>query len=351
MRIAFILDHPLKLYRIPFFKLLASKYKNEIVVFHSGVKQAQEKLYFEECIVKRKSIMCVFDYRKGINLDNFDVVVCMQNLRLLNLWQLSLKRNRSFKLIHWGIGVSSSNGLSSQSYFIKSTRNWIMNYADAIVFYSYYPLKFIKKSLQEKCFVALNTIENTLSEDLSSSKKDSFIFIGSLDKRKGLRETIISFHKYLSQNPINIRKLIIIGEGVEYEFISHYVSSNHLEGSIILVGRLDNPIDKKEYFKRSIACISLNQAGLSVLESFSFGVPFVTKANAISGGEHLNIKNNLNGFLVNDLDEFINKLNWFDQSMEKAKKLGENAFSYFKEKANMDQMVDSFEKAFNYIIS
>ncbi len=60
-----------------------------------------------------------------------------------------------------------------------------------------YPLKFIKKSLQEKCFVALNTIENTLSEDLSSSKKDSFIFIGSLDKRKGLRETIISFHKYL----------------------------------------------------------------------------------------------------------------------------------------------------------
>lgn len=350
MKIGFILDHPLKQYRVSFFNLLSSKYNHEIIVFHSGNKLEEDRLCFKQQIVEKKNITRGIDYRKGIDLKGVEIVICMQNMRLLNLWLISLNKTREYKLIQWGIGVSSSKGLTSQSSIMKFARNFLMSFADALIFYSKYPMKFVRPSFRKKCFIALNTIDNKSSMDLSTSLKDSFIFIGSLNKRKGLREMIIAFQKYLSDNPTNIKKFIIIGEGEESKFISDFMTYYQLEGNIILAGKIEDHDQKKTYFEKSIASLSLNQAGLSVLESFSYGVPFVTKHHTISGGEHLNIIDNENGFLINNIEEFIEKLKWFDQNVQDAQKLGHNAFKYYLNKASMDQMVDTFENAINYTI-
>lgn len=349
MKIAFILDHALMHYRVSFFNMLATNYDHEVVVYHSGNELSHEGLRFKQIITRSKKILRVFDYRQGISINSFDIVVCMQNIRLLNLWALSLNKKRKFRLIHWGIGVSSAKGLRSQSSAVRTVRNFLMNFADAVVFYSTFPLQFIKKSHFSKSFVALNTVDNGLAEDLSSLPKDSFIFIGSLNKRKGLLEMVSGFHRYLQHKPSSISKLFIIGEGEEYANLSEYISSHGLEDNILMLGKIENPKEKIAYFSRSIASISLNQAGLSVLESFSFGVPFITKKDAISGGEHLNIRNFENGFLVGDINDFVDKLSWIDQHLEDAKKLGTNAFSYYSKKASMDLMVRSFENAIRHV--
>lgn len=348
MNIAFILDHPLKSYRVPFFNLLYSRYGHKIVIYHPGNMYTSEFIDFKQVITPDKKIFNIFFFRKKINSATHDVVICMQNMRMLNLWILSINKFRRYKLIQWGIGVSSASGLNSERSFTRLLRNFLITLADAVVFYTPFSMQFVNRSHLNKCFVAQNTIYNNLSEDFSSHPKSSFIFIGSLNKRKGLREMIKIFHQYINNNPINIKTLYIIGDGEEYNYLKEYIDNNELQENIFLLGKIENMQEKISFFKRSIASISLNQAGLSVLESFSFGVPFITKEKAISGGEHLNIKNNENGYLIQNTNELLTKMMYLDENVEYGQILGHNAFSYYHNKASMELMVDNFERAIKY---
>ena len=345
LKIAFILDHGLMHYRLPFFTKLSLK-GYDITIFHSGKIVVNHNINFRQIYTPEKSILKVLNYKTIENLDNYDIVVCMQNIRLINLWWLTFNPYRKNKIIQWGIGSSSAKGLGSQSKTIKIIRNLLVSKADAVVYYSNYPLLNTNIRHINKAFVALNTIDNPISTDLSGSKKDSFLFIGSLNKRKGLMSILSAFNDYLkNHNPENIKNLIIIGEGEEGISVKKFVKDNNLEGNIYLIGKLDNFESKLPYFEKSIASISMRQAGLSVLESFSFGLPFVTLKNAISGGEHLNITNEENGFLLDSEDDLQNLLKWFDLNEENARILGKNAFDFYTESANMNNMVEVFDCA------
>ena len=100
------------------------------------------------------------------------------------------------------------------------------------------------------------------------------------------------------------------------------------------------------YYEESIFSISYGQAGLSVLQALGFGVPFITKKNAISGGEKYNIKNGYNGFLIEDsliaLSNIILKL---CIDIKYAKQLGENAFYYYQQFCIISNMVKGIQDA------
>ena len=99
------------------------------------------------------------------------------------------------------------------------------------------------------------------------------------------------------------------------------------------------------YYKESIFSISYGQAGLSVLQALGFGVPFITKKNAISGGEKYNIKNGYNGFLIEDslvvLSNIILKL---CIDIKYAKQLGEKAFYYINNSCIISNMAKGIQK-------
>ena len=175
MKVAFILDHALMHYRIPFFNLLQERYGHDIVVYHSGKLIKEGNVNFNQIIVKNIKILGIFDYRTNVDIKSHDIIVCMQNIRLLNLWTLSVNPFRRYRVIQWGIGTSSASGLGSQSSTIKIVRNFLMSFADAIVFYSFFPIKYLSSSHKNKTFVALNSVENVLKEDLSSYSKKAFI--------------------------------------------------------------------------------------------------------------------------------------------------------------------------------
>src|SRR5699024_9648550 len=197
MKIAFILDHRLYHYREAFFEKLTSK-GYEIDIFHIGPPIEFENSHnLKQVVVKYSKPFKKFTYYQLPSLNKYSVVIIMQNIRLINLWTTTLSFKRKYKVIHWGIGVSSSKGLQKKVNLISRFRGWLSSFADAIILYSSYPLRFYSKDNQIKSFIANNTIHNFQSFDSSSSHKDSFLFIGSINERKGLETLIRAFKQYL----------------------------------------------------------------------------------------------------------------------------------------------------------
>ena len=102
-------------------------------------------------------------------------------------------------------------------------------------------------------------------------------------------------------------------------------------------------------FSNSILCISPSQAGLSVLLSLGHGVPFVTRHNAITGGEKNNIINNFNGFLYSTENELFNLILNSYNDVNRLKKIGLQCHDYYKKKCSIENMGKGFIDSINYV--
>lgn len=348
-KVAFILDHDLKAYRLPLFLKLQDS-GVDVTVFHSGDEVDVSK-GFKQKLIKRV-LLGPFEYRSLPPLSGFDIVVHMQNIRMLNLWFMTFNPFRRFKLIHWGIGMSSRKGVYEQSKFIIKLRNLLAFFSSSQVLYSEYPLRYFSKIVLSKTFVAHNTVYSPFSVDLSNRAKKHFLFIGALNKRKGLVDLIDAFEVYLSfAVKSEVRKLVIIGDGEERSNLNKMIVERNLQDYVELVGQVQDEKLKASYFEGALACISPKQAGLSVLESFSYGVPFLAYHNAISGGEHLNIISGSNGFLAKDKPDLTKLMIKLSSDLEEASEMGARAFAYYHEFRSLNNMVDSFRESFNYVSS
>lgn len=347
INIIFVLDHALKSYRVPFFNLLSDIDHYQITIVHPGKeieglnKITQLKSY---TIFKCLGV----ELRNKLKIKENDVIIYMQNIRIANLWLITLNPFKNYKLIHWGIGTSSSKRLSLNKNLFTWFRNMLAKHASALILYTDFPLSLFSAKVKEKTFIANNTIFNPLMENLSGMEKDSFIFIGSLDKRKGLDLLLKSFSSF-SKKTGSPLKLVIIGSGSEELSLKILAKQLDIENLVEFKRAITDDKLKKEYFRKAIACVSPLQAGLSVLESFSYGVPFITYRNAISGGEHLNIINYNNGMLVNNENELTTSLMKINEDRELAKRLGNNAYKHYYEKRQMKHMVSVFKEAIDYV--
>ena len=195
-------------------------------------------------------------------------------------------------------------------------------------------------------YVANNTFHVEGSESCSASPiKDIFINVGTLDSRKQNDVLILAFSKLIKVNKSNLY-LYIIGEGSERSYLEDLIKTLNLEKNIFMPGRLEDINVLKKYYSRAIASVSFGQAGLAVLQSMALGVPFITKINAVSGGEKFNIINGFNGILCEDnINSLAEVMCQIANNLDYARNIGNNAFNYYTNHANIDVMVSGFQSA------
>ena len=174
--------------------------------------------------------------------------------------------------------------------------------------------------------------------------KDAFIFVGSMDPRKRLDVMINAFANAIPYLPSSI-KLKLIGNGVDFEKAKNLIEKLKIKDRIQLLGRINETEILQEHYKSALASISFGQAGLGVLQSLGYGVPFITSKNAISGGEICNINHESNGYLIEDnqasLEQIMIKLG---NDVQLSKLLGKNAFDHYTSKCTIEHMANKFKE-------
>lgn len=236
------------------------------------------------------------------------------------------------RLIFWGIGVAASYNtrFDSVEYTAPSFMDMI-SISDAVVFYTDYPYKKYESQGADtrKMFVAPNTVYVKHTDfPANMEDKNIILFVGSLYPQKRVDVLIEHYGKAFHKNK-NVPDLIIIGDGECRLEIQESVNKNGLNEKVSLLGEIYDEERLSQYFLHALAVVSPDQAGLSVLKSMGYGAPFITKKDAISGGEILNIANGVNGVLFDEFSELEAIISDMAENKMKYIEMGKNAKEFY----------------------
>lgn len=348
MKVLYV-TNKIPIYRKKLYERLGKKI--ELTIAHYGNSSSSK--FYNERIIETSTGRLFTKIKTKIDYDNFDVVIIWGNLRLFEVYKLTLKRKRKFKLILFGPGVSASYTKKYDSDKVVSIiYKKLIKKADAAIFYDNYPV--IKYSslnvLPDKLFSAPNTVDIDNSNVDISNKRSSFMFFGTLYKEKGTDVLLKAYKTLKERRGTELPKLNILGDGPEFQSLRNWVKLNELDAQIKFYGRVTDKNEIEKYFSKAIACISPRQAGLSVVESMAYGVPFVTSKYPITGGEYTAIVEGANGYffdgsvkgLVKTLENIIESANQFN--------LNQNCIEYYNRFRSPELWVNQVLKALDFVL-
>lgn len=346
-----ILYNQLFHYRIPVWNILAEKCELTVTYTTGGEIAVPNSVNFQVMYLPaikkaNRFVIQKADIRKLSK--QYDVVIAYGDIAWLKFSTLPWFNKQ--KVIFWTLGVSASY---DSGYDKKSTwdtiRAFFYKQANAMAFYTSYPIdKYEKMGIpRERMFEAPNTV--AVESVDSGIEKDSLLFIGTLYRQKGI-QYLLDAYKSNKDNP-NLVPLYIIGKGPDSDIISNWIRENDLQDLIRMKGAIYDNAEKAKYFARAYACISPLQAGLSVLESMGYGVPFITIRDAITGGEVFNIHNGIDGVLMDSVDQLSDVVADIFNNKQKYLDYGIKAKSFYDNNRKPEHMAAGLWSAIQYVLN
>jgi len=106
----------------------------------------------------------------------------------------------------------------------------------------------------------------------------NLIYVGRLSKNKKPFFLVKSFKKCLDVIPENVC-LLLVGEGEESVRISNYIKEHGIEKRVLQKGHINDYDTLRSLYESSIFSVSPGYVGLSITQSFGFGVPMLISKN------------------------------------------------------------------------
>jgi len=342
-------------YNVPLYNYLCNYFL--VTIGYTGNAKDSDLNRFNVQKLNTYSFRSLF-FVKGLRsfCGNFDVVIYMADLHFISFCFLPFTKN-NFKVISWSIGFRASYKRKYDIYRKKDIVDYLylllLRQSNANVFYSKGATKFWGNLLcEKKVFIANNTIKVDVDKEfVIHNSRTRLVFIGTLYKQKGIDELLRVVKRLIDSNLLKDRVILdIIGDGPEYCMIRDYIKINKLESTIQLYGSIYDSAVLTKLFSNCILCISPSQAGLSVLLSLGYGVPFVTKYDAITGGEMNNIVNGVTGYLYNSEDELYNIILNSYNDTRSLEQMGLQSYEYYKSHCTIEKMGDGFIEAIDFVL-
>lgn len=286
---------------------------------------------------------------------NYDIVLVVPHYSNLSFCTLPFFKRKN-KVIGWSNGQRANYKVRFDLDRKKKLTDYvtaaILKRCDANVIYVREAIDWLasfgipKKSI----FAAQNTVPVNHMV-IEYSQKTSILFVGSLYKKKGLDELIDCYYEAYKSHLSDALPLSIIGKGEEEKRIKEKVKKLGLEHNVTFWGAIYDENELSKHFSTALISVSPKQAGLSVLQSLGYGCPFITRKNAISGGEIVNVKDGETGILYNSTKDLINIFEDVYLHPVKYIEMGVKAKKYYEDYASPRVMVQGFLDAFKYVCS
>jgi glycosyltransferase involved in cell wall biosynthesis len=254
----------------------------------SNFKLYSGDFYFEKSVVTDDS------FEQRIKINNFfflrrkflfqtgiwgsalssDLLVLEMNPRIISNWIILLLRKILLrKTILWGHAWPRA-GKQKKTDVI---RNLMRSLGDEIIVYT----RTQKKELQERMkakniFAACNAVffKDEMKTKSLLQTTGNLIYVGRLTTKKKPLFLVRTFGQMVSKLPEDIL-LLIIGTGPEKEKIEQYVTEKNLHNRIKILGHIDDYHELKKLYETALFSVSPGYVGLSITQSFGFGVPMI----------------------------------------------------------------------------
>ncbi len=253
----------------------------------------------------------------------------------------NFKNIKSKIVLQWQSDVffTKNNYLLSFLYnFYKIFENRLLKKADIIIASSeeYFSYSKPLKRFKDKVVVIPLGIKS-YKKNFDIEYGDFFLSIGRFTYYKGFKY-LIDAMSYLDDK----YKLIIAGDGEEFNNIKNYIKEKRVENRVKLTGRISEDYKTELLSKCRFFCLpSIERTeafGISLLEAMQFKKPLITTKIPGSGVNFVNI-NNETGLTVpiKDSKSLANAIENLYNNLELCKKLGENAYIRFKNNFTIDK--------------
>lgn len=288
---------------------------------------------------------------KKLKEANADYVILFWNPYNITTWLLIFYlKLKHIPFASWTQGISMAQ---ANNFIKKNIYKQLHNFSDSIILYSANELKYINTKNKEKTFVANNTINFNKIPNIELSKNDIkkkymipfeniVLFTGRIQKRKRLDILIDIFRKNMIDPTVG---LVIVGPGMSYEY-NLIINDSH---NILYLGEINETTKINEIYKCSdIFCIP-GTNGLGINHALYWGLPVIAFSTVWHNPEIYYLKDNINGFLVNNRDELINKINYLATDKKKLTEISENAKDLIRKEASVNKMFSGFYNAIEYL--
>lgn len=349
MKKVLILQNEISSYNVSTYNVISSMF--DLTLGYITKDKSSQECHFKKHHFKSFS-MGPLTFVRGLRhfCHGFDVVCILPNLRIPSYCTLPFFPHK-YRIVSWSIGFRCSYEHpyipERKHVFADKVFQMILSKCNANIFYMEKSKVFWRgTSLNlENVFIAPNTTD-VIDVKFNPDSKRDFLFVGSLYRGKGLDLLLETFKSFKIIKQSNI-KLVIVGGGEMAEELKKYVHENDLSRSVVFTGPIYKEEELSKYFLSSLLCFSPTQAGLSVPKSMGYGVPFVTRKDAITGGELYHITDGVNGVLYSSNEQLLGIMIDACNNREKYVEMGRNARDYYYSNATVKHMADGAMSAFN----
>lgn len=298
-------------YRRRLFEFLEKKLGTNFILY-GGDTFFQSSIKSDHCIKKEK-INNFFFFNKKILFQTGiwhllllnDIIVLELNPRIISNWIfLIIRMLFRKKTVLWG-HAWPREGKGGKS---DTVRNLMRHLADEIIVYTKTQEIELKERMPDKkirsaanaLYFASEIKKNT---NFNSKIKNNIIYVGRLTEEKKplfLVRSFLNAIKYLPEET----KLFLIGEGEEKSKIIDFLKKKNATEKVLVKGHISKYEDLLLYYNKSLVSISPGYVGLSIIQSFSFGVPMLISSDENHAPEIEAAIPNLNAIFFRSDDDY-----------------------------------------------
>lgn len=222
----------------------------------------------------------------------------------------------------------------------------ILDKADAIIVLSKQWKESISKISSNKNIIILYNPTSIKELKHVPSETTRFLFMGRIEKRKGVYE-IIESAKHIKNQNIEVN---LYGDG-SIEKFANMIKEEKLEQKIKIKGWISGDKKDEVYYNSDVLLLPSFNEGLpmSILEAMAYGLPVISTP---VGGIAEAVEEGVNGFLVSpgDAKALAEKMDLLTNDNALREKMGQESYKFAKEKFDIKVIIEQLQEIYEQLL-